>query len=122
MLRWGSPILGFLRTATRDAEVCGTRVREGERLFLIYASANRDERAFGDDADAFRATRDASGHVAFGFGEHFCLGAALARMEGRIAFDELLARYRTFELAGEVERLPSMIVRGVASLPVALVP
>jgi len=122
MLRWGSPILAFLRTATRDAEVRGTRIREGERLFLIYAAANRDEGAFGDDAEAFRVTRDATGHVAFGFGEHFCLGAALARMEGRIAFEELLARYRGFALAGEVERVPSMIVRGIAALPVALEP
>ncbi|MEW6273126.1 MAG: cytochrome P450 [Thermodesulfobacteriota bacterium] len=122
MLRWGSPILAFMRTATRDAEVRGTRIRAGDRLFLIYAAANRDEGVFGDDAESFRVTRDASRHVAFGFGEHFCLGAALARMEGRIAFEEILERWGRFEMAGEVERVPSMIVRGVERLPVALQP
>jgi len=120
MLRWGSPILAFMRTATRDAEVRSTKVREGDRLFLIYAAANRDVSVFGADAEEFRVTRDATRHVAFGFGEHFCLGAALARIEGRVAFEELLERYGRFELAGEVERLPSMIVRGIERLPVAL--
>jgi cytochrome P450 len=122
MLRWGSPILAFLRTATRDAEVRSTPIREGDRLLLIYAAANRDEAVFGDDAEDFRVTRDASRHVAFGFGEHFCLGAALARMEGRIAFEALLERYSRFELAGDVERVPSMIVRGIERLPVVLRP
>src|SRR4029453_14408683 len=83
MLRWGSPIGSFMRTATRDAVVRGQPIREGDRLLLLYAAANRDEEMFGPDADEFRATRDASDHVAFGFGEHFFLGAALARMEGR---------------------------------------
>lgn len=120
MLRWGTPISAFMRTATRDVELRGTPVREGDRLFLLYASANRDESVFGADAADFRVTRDASGHVAFGFGEHFCLGAALARMEGRIAFEELLDRFARVDLAGEVERLPSLIVRGIERLPVAL--
>jgi cytochrome P450 len=120
MLRWGTPILAFMRTATRDTVVSGTPVREGERVFLLYASANRDESVFGEDAEDLRLTRDASGHVAFGFGEHFCLGAALARMEGRIALEEMLARFSRIEQAGAVERLPSMIVRGIEKLPVVL--
>jgi cytochrome P450 len=120
MLRWGTPILAFMRTATRDAEVSGTKVREGERLFLLYASANRDETVFGEDAEDLRVDRDATGHVAFGFGEHFCIGAALARMEGRIALEETLARFSRIELAGEVERLPSLIVRGIEKLPLVL--
>jgi cytochrome P450 len=119
MLRWGSPILAFMRTALRDVELRGTRVREGDRLLLLYASANRDERVFGADAEQFRVDRDASGHVAFGFGEHFCLGAALARMEARIAFEEMLARWRHVELTGPVSTLPSMLVRGIVHLPVA---
>ena len=93
MLRWGSPIGSFMRTATRDTELRGTPIREGDRLLMLYASANRDEAVFGPDAEEFRTSRDASGHVAFGYGEHFCLGAALARMEGRIAFEELLGRF-----------------------------
>ena len=122
MLRFGSPILAFMRTATRDAEVRGTKVREGDRLLMLYASANRDERVFGDDAECFRIGRDASGHVAFGFGEHFCLGAALARMEARVAFEEILWRWRRIELAGEPEAMPSLLVRGIVRLPVAFVP
>jgi cytochrome P450 len=120
MLRWGTPISAFMRTATRDVVLRGTEVRTGDRLFLLYASANHDESVFGEDAAAFRVSRDASGHVAFGFGEHFCLGAALARMEGRIAFEELLARFSQIELAGDVERLASLIVRGIVRLPVTL--
>jgi cytochrome P450 len=119
MLRYGSPILAFMRTALRDVEVRGTQVREGDRLLLLYASANRDERVFGDDAEAFRVGRDASGHVAFGFGEHFCLGAALARMEGRVAFEEILRRFRRIELAGDPVALPSMLVRGLVRVPLA---
>jgi len=95
-------------------------VRAGERVFLLYASANRDESVFGEDAEHLRVTREASGHVAFGFGEHFCLGAVLARMEGRIALEEMLARFSRIEQAGAVERVPSMIVRGIEKLPVVL--
>jgi cytochrome P450 len=120
MLRWGTPISAFMRTATRDTVVHGTPVREGDRLYLLYASANRDQSVFGEDAERFRISRDASGHVAFGFGEHFCLGAALARMEGRIGFEEILERYGSIELAGEAVRLPSLIVRGIERLPVVL--
>jgi cytochrome P450 len=120
MLRWGTPVGSFMRTATRDVTVRGTAVREGDRIFMLYASANRDEAVFGDDAESFRISRDASRHVAFGFGEHFCLGAALARLEGRIAFDELLARFRRIDIAGEIERLHSIVIRGIVRLPVVL--
>ena len=120
MLRWGSPVASFMRTATRDTELRGTRIREGDRLLLLYASANRDEAVFGADAEEFRVQRDASRHVAFGFGEHFCLGAQLARMEARIAFAQLLERFGRWELAGEVERLPSLFMRGVVHLPLDL--
>jgi cytochrome P450 len=122
MLRFGSPILAFMRTALRDVEVRGTPVRAGDRLLLLYASANRDERVFGDDAESFRVGRDATGHVAFGFGEHFCLGAALARMEGRVAFEEIIRRFRRVELAGEPVALPSMLVRGLVRVPLAFAP
>jgi cytochrome P450 len=120
MLRWGSPIGSFMRTATRDTTLRGQRIRDGYRVLLLYAAANRDEAVFGPDAEEFRAARDASGHVAFGHGEHFCLGAALARMEGRIAFEELLPRLASVELAGPVERLRSVSIRGIVHLPLAL--
>jgi cytochrome P450 len=122
MLRWGSPIASFMRVATRDTALHGTPIREGDRLLLLYSSANRDEAVFGADADAFSVTRDASRHVAFGFGEHFCLGAQLARMEARIAFTQLLERFGRWELAGEVERLPSLFLRGIVRLPLTLAP
>ncbi len=120
MLRWGSPVGSFMRTATRDTELRGTRLHAGDRLILLYASANRDAAAFGADADEFRVGRDVSGHVAFGFGEHFCLGAQLARMEARIAFTQLLERFERWELAGKIERLPSLFMRGIVHLPLTL--
>ncbi|MEO8605985.1 MAG: cytochrome P450 [bacterium] len=120
MLRWGSPIMSFMRTATRDTTIRDTPIRAGDRLLLLYAAANRDEAVFGADAESFSIGRDTSRHVAFGFGEHFCLGAALARMEGRIAFAELMARFPRLELAGEVERLPSLFLRGIVRLPMTL--
>jgi cytochrome P450 len=120
MLRWGSPVASFMRVATRDAELRGTRIHEGDRVLLLYVSANRDAAVFGQDAEEFCVARDASRHVAFGFGEHFCLGSQLARMEARIAFTRLLQRFGHWELAGTVERLPSVFIRGIVRLPLAL--
>jgi cytochrome P450 len=120
MLRWGSPIASFMRVATRPAEIRGTRIAEGDRLLMLYVAANRDESVFGADVDEFRVMRDASRHVAFGFGEHFCLGAQLARMEARIAFSALLERFGSWQLAGRVERLPSLFLRGIVRLPLRL--
>ena len=119
MLRWGSPITSFMRTATRDTTLRGQRIGAGERVLMLYAAANRDEAVFGPDAEDFRVSRDASRHLAFGFGEHFCLGAGLARMEARIAFEELLARFATIDLAGPVERLRSVLMSGIVCLPLA---
>jgi cytochrome P450 len=122
MLRWGTPVGSFMRTATRDTALNGTPIRAGDRLLLLYASANRDEAVFGADAEEFRVARDASRHVAFGFGEHFCLGSQLARMEARIAFGHLLARVGAWRLTGEVERLRSAFIRGIVRLPLAFSP
>jgi len=120
MLRWGSPVGSFMRTATAGTQLRGTEIHEGDRLLLLYASANRDEAMFGADAEEFRVARDAAGHVAFGFGEHFCLGAQLARMEARSAFAQLLERFAGWELAGAVVRLPSLFMRGIVHLPLVL--
>ena len=117
MLRWGSPVGSFMRVATRDTELHDTRIRAGDPLLLLYVSANRDEEVFGADAEHFCVMRDASRHVAFGFGEHFCLGSQLARMEGRIAFAQLLDRFASWQLAGDVERLRSAFMRGIVRLP-----
>jgi len=120
MLRWESPIAGFMRTATRDVVVRGRDVAEGDSLLLLYAAANRDEEVFGNDAESFVLTRWPNPHLAFGIGEHFCLGANLARLEARIFFEELLARHPDFELAADPERFPSTLVRGLSTLPISL--
>ena len=120
MLRWWSPVNSFIRTAARDTELRGRRIAEGEVMLLLYASANRDEEIWGEGADRFDVGRDHAHqrHLAFGFGEHLCLGAPLARLEARVLFEELLAQYPDFELAGEPERLHSRLMHGVEHLPV----
>lgn len=120
-LRWVTPIQAFARTATRDGEVGGQAIEAGDWLVLLYASANRDEAVFGEDADRFDVRRPANpAHLAFGFGEHLCLGAALARLEGRVFLDELLVRHPRFEVVGEGVLGRSTLVRGYSSLPVRL--
>lgn len=117
-LRWVTPIQQFARTATCATELSGTPIAEGDYLVMLYASGNRDEEAFGPTASAFDALRPVTvPNLAFGFGEHLCLGAALARMEARILFEELLARRPQYEIAGPGEWLPSSLVRGPHSLP-----
>ena len=118
-LRWVTPIQQFARTATRDAEVGGIAVSEDDYLVMLYASGNRDETAFGPTADRFDAMRPIEvPNLAFGFGEHLCLGAALARLEARVVFEELLARFADYEIAGEAEWLPSSLVRGPHAVPI----
>ncbi|MEI7999902.1 MAG: cytochrome P450 [Actinomycetes bacterium] len=119
-LRWVTPIQTFCRTVVADTEVGGHPVRAGDYLVLLYASGNRDDRAFGPTAGRFDVRRPATAHLAFGFGEHLCLGAALARLEARVFLEELLRRYPTFRLAGEPVRVPSTLVAGISSLEVAL--
>jgi cytochrome P450 len=122
-LRWVTPVHAFCRTATEDAVIAGTSVRAGDYLCMLYASANRDERIFGPDAAVFDVRRQTVPvHLAFGFGEHVCLGATLARIEARIFYEELLARFPDYEVAGPVERVLSTTVAGIRSLPVVLAP
>ena len=122
-LRWVTPIQTFCRTAVHDTEVGGHPVSEGDYLIMLYASGNRDERAFGDAAGQFDVTRPVNpAHLAFGFGEHLCLGAALARLEAQVFFEELLSRYPNYEVVGPAERVPSTLVAGIHTLPVSLIP
>jgi cytochrome P450 len=109
--------VSFMRTATRDTELGGRKVSDGEPVLMLYASANRDERQFGPTADRFDIGREPNHHVAFGFGTHFCIGATLARIEGRVLLEELLDRFGTVELAGEVERSHSSVIAGVKRAP-----
>ncbi len=123
MLRYVSPVRNFARCATQDTELRGKKIREGDYLVLFYGSANRDEEVFGRDSDAFDVRRaTARRQIAFGFGEHLCLGASLARLEGRVMFEELLARWPRFELAGEPEPLLSSLMNAFVRMPVVLDP
>jgi cholest-4-en-3-one 26-monooxygenase len=122
ILRWSTPVNVFRRTATCDVELHGETIREGDSVAMFYASANRDERVFADP-DRFDITRDPNPHVTFGGGgEHFCLGANLARLEMRTLFGELARRCERIEPTGEVTRLRSYFINGIKTLPVNLVP
>jgi len=90
-IRWVTPIHNMCRTAATDTEVAGTSVRAGDQFLLMYSSANRDPLHF-DDPEKFDVTRTPNNHLAFGFGTHFCLGAALARLEVRVFFEEFVQR------------------------------
>jgi cytochrome P450 len=104
----------------RDTEVHGTAVREGELVILLLAAANRDPRVF-DDPARFDVTRaNARDHVAFSSGIHFCLGAALARMEGEVALRALFERFPDLAPAGRAQRRGTVILRGYSAMPVRL--
>ena len=120
LLRWEAPIMSFCRTATRDTTLSGVPIAEGDYVLLCYQSANRDEEVFGPTAGQLDVTRSPNPHVSFGYAEHYCLGAGLARLEARVLFEELLARWPGYEVAGPVDRLPSRLARGVRHLPLAL--
>jgi cytochrome P450 len=122
LLRWEAPIMSFCRTATRPVALGGKALAEGDPVLLCYQSANRDEAAFGPTAGRLDVGRDPNPHLSFGYAEHYCLGAGLARLEGRILFEEVLARWPRYQLAGEIERQPSRLARGVRHLPVLLEP
>jgi cytochrome P450 len=111
----------FRRTATRDTELAGQRIREGDKVVMWYISSNRDESRY-EDPDRFDVTRNPD-HQAFGAGgRHFCLGAALARLELRVLFEETLARYPAMELAGTPQYAESPFVNQLKTLPVKLGP
>jgi cytochrome P450 len=117
MIRWVSPVKQFMRTATEDYVLRGVPIAAGESVLLSYPSANRDEDVF-DHADHFDAGRNPNKHVAFGFGAHYCLGAQLARMEGRALYNELIPRLARIELAGEPSYIQTLFVGGPKHLPI----
>ncbi len=117
VIRWSTPIIHFARTATEDYELRGKTIKAGESVALFYPSANRDEEIFEDPFE-FRIDRRPNRHLGFGMGEHFCMGAHLARLELKVAYKYLLPRIQEIELAGPVERLRSTLVGGVKHLPI----
>ncbi|MEV0595389.1 cytochrome P450 [Nonomuraea cavernae] len=120
-IRWTTPVLNMCRAATRDTELHGRHIRQGQQVLLMYGSANRDPEVF-DDPGRFDVTRRPGGHIAFGFGTHFCLGAALARLELRVFFEEWVARVGSAAWADPVgpRLLPNAFVRGITSFPIEL--
>jgi hypothetical protein len=116
MIRWVTPVKEFMRTAATDTIVRGMPIAAGESVLLSYVSANRDEEAF-DDPFRFDVGRDANKHVAFGYGVHFCMGAALARMEVNSFFSELLPRLKSIELTGDPEFQPTPSAGALTHLP-----
>ncbi len=124
IVRWTSPVLNFVRTVTSPVTVAGQALKPGDRLLLLYQSANRDETVF-DQPDELRIDRDPNPHLAFGIGPHYCLGANLARMEIKVVFQELFRRLPDIAVAdatAQPERNPSTFVAGIRRLPARFTP
>jgi cytochrome P450 len=120
LLRWASPVYHFRRTATRDVELGGKQIKDGDKVVMWFASGNRDEEVF-DDPYTLDVTRTNVDHMTFGKASpHLCLGNNLARMEIRLMFEELLPRLKGIRLAGEVTRVRSNFVNGIKKFPVAV--
>ncbi|MBI1252723.1 MAG: cytochrome P450 [Hyphomonas sp.] len=121
-IRWQTPVIHMRRTAVQDVELGGKTIRKGDKVVMWYLSANRDETVF-PDAERFLIDREnARHHVAFGFGVHRCMGNRLAEMQLRILWEEILKRFHTVEVVGEVERSSNNFIRGITNVPVQLRP
>lgn len=121
-VRWESPVQTFFRTTTREVEIAGTRIPDGQKVLMFLGSANRDPRRWGDDAGRFDLGRDPSGHVGFGMGMHQCVGQHVARLEAESVLRALAARVETIELAGPTRRRPNNTMRAWESMPVRVRP
>ena len=118
-IRWANPVISLMRIATSDTEIGGKRIRENERVILWFPSANRDDTVFDRPYD-FDVSRNPNPHLGFGASAHFCLGGPLAKMEIKLALEELIGRYDGIEITGPVERVQSTLVGGLKHLPVRL--
>ena len=98
----------------------GTKIAAGDKVAMIYTSANRDEVVFGESAQEFNIRRSPNPHLSFGFAQHFCLGVHLARLEGRVFFDELLNTFSSIEQTGPSRRIRSNLNNGLKTLPIRL--
>lgn len=122
MLRWITPIVAMARTTTCPVTLGDTALDAGDYLVMLYAAANRDETVFGSDAAEFDVTRSPNPHLAFGIGEHFCLGAQLARLEAKVVFTEVLRRWPDYRVLDGVRMGASTLLRETATLPILLAP
>ena len=123
IIRWTTPVMTFMRTALVAHEMHGQRIEVGDRILMLYQSANRDERVF-DRPDDFVVDRSPNNHLAFGAGTHYCLGANLARLEVKVVFEQLLSRLGDIRVAepGKVHRNRSTLVLGIERLPAIFTP
>jgi cholest-4-en-3-one 26-monooxygenase len=119
IVRWTSPVIQFTRKATEDTDLAGQKIREGDEVALFYPSANRDESVFAAP-NKFDIGRYPNQHIAFGIGEHFCLGANLARLELQVMFRQLAERVDAVELTGPIQRMRSSFVGGIKHMPVRI--
>jgi cytochrome P450 len=119
VLRWANPLHYFRRTAATDTQLHGVAIPEGHKVAMYYTSANRDEELF-EDSQAFDIHRHPNPHLAFGIAGHHCLGVHLARLEGRVFFEELLSAFPSIELAGQPVRLRSNLNNAYKRIPVRM--
>lgn len=122
IVRWQTPVIHMRRTALQDYELGGEQIKAGDKVVMWYLSGNRDESVF-EEADKLIIDRpNARAHVSFGFGVHRCMGNRLAEMQLRILWEEIMQRFHTVEVVGEVERLPNNFIRGIKNVPVRVHP
>jgi cytochrome P450 len=122
IIRWQTPLAHMRRTATRDTEIAGKRIKKGDKIVMWYVSANRDDAVF-DRPDAFLVDREnARQHLSFGIGVHFCMGSRLAEMQLRVLWEETLARFQRVEVVGKPARVRSPFVKGYTRVPVRVHP
>ena len=120
MVRWQTSVIHMRRTALRDTELNGKKIREGEKVIMWYLSGNRDEAVFENPDKLIIDRANARAHVSFGFGVHRCMGNRLAEMQLRVLWEEIMKRFHTIEVVGEVKRHPNNFIRGIAELPVRI--
>jgi hypothetical protein len=120
-VRFESPVQTFFRTTTRDVEIGGYGIAEGEKVLMFLGAANRDPRRW-DDPDRYDITRRTSGHVGFGSGIHMCVGQLVARLEGEVLLAALARKVASIEISGPVKRRYNNTLRGLESLPITLTP
>ena len=122
MVRWQTPVIHMRRTALEDYELGGKKIKEGDKVIMWYLSGNRDESIFEDPDKLIIDRPNARAHVAFGFGVHRCMGNRLAELQLRVLWEEIMKRFHTIEVVGDVERLPNNFIRGIKNVPVRVHP
>ena len=122
IVRWQTPVIHMRRTALQDFELGGQKIKEGDKVVMWYLSGNRDESVFEDPDKLIIDRTNARAHLAFGFGVHRCMGNRLAEMQLRVLWEEIMKRFHSIELVGDVQRLPNNFIRGIKDVPVRIQP